>query len=410
MKLFYFLLFFVTLNISGQGLKFTPKEQLTEVDNYSFDEKGFSKSLPAHFSMEEFVPPIIMQEGGSCVGVSTVYYALSTIYNIENGYTDLTEKYVFSFDPYFIYSILNNNISNCDEGLIMNEAMEALSGLGGKKMFFPLFLTCDSTWDRETLEETVKYTEQYKIENSYFIDPEDSDFIRKTKEILTYNIPVVIGAQITTSLAPYSSSNSNGVSSNGLWSPKDYEESDGGHAMCVIGYDDNKFGGSFRIANSWGRDFGDNGFIWIRYNDFKKYVVESWIIEPSDISKIKNFERIVFDAPKYNGHVYEGQTSEGYFHGYGIYSFNNGAYLSGKFVNGSKEGWFVFIDDNSDEFISMIKYQNNLVIDSKSLGFSDKEEDNSVNELKAYMSILSPSKKVIISNEEPDFEMPKKID
>jgi hypothetical protein len=42
--------------------------------------------------------------------------------------------------------------------------------------------------------------------------------------------------------------------------------------MCVVGYDDSKFGGAFEIMNSWGTDWGDKGFIWIRYNDFAKHV------------------------------------------------------------------------------------------------------------------------------------------
>lgn len=34
----------------------------------------------------------------------------------------------------------------------------------------------------------------------------------------------------------------------------------GGHAMCVVGYD----GDMFRIANSWGVSWRDNGFAWLR--------------------------------------------------------------------------------------------------------------------------------------------------
>lgn len=402
--------FLASLNIAAQGLKFSSKEQLSQVDDYSFDEKGYTENIPSYYSMERFVPPIISQQGGSCVGVSTLYYALSTTYNLQNNYTSMTEKYANSFDPYFIYSILNNANNTCDEGLIMSEALETMYKIGSKKMFYPNYLSCDSSWDKETFLQTVKYTEPYKIKNFYFIDPQGTEFIRKVKEILNYNIPVIVGAKITKSLSRYSSSNFNGVSSNGLWSPKDYEDSDGGHAMCVIGYDDYKFGGSFKIANSWGMDFGDNGYIWISYSNFKKYVLEAWVIEPSDISSLNNYERIVFTSPKFKGHIYEGQTLNDSFHGYGIYSFNNGTFMIGNFNQGSREGWFVFIDENSEEFIKMIKYQNDLVIDTESLGFSENEADDSVKELKNYLNLISPDKKIIILNEEPDIIIPKKID
>ena len=39
------------------------------------------------------------------------------------------------------------------------------------------------------------------------------------------------------------------------------------HAVVIIGYDDNKYGGSFRILNSWGENWGENGMGWIRYED-----------------------------------------------------------------------------------------------------------------------------------------------
>ena len=49
--------------------------------------------------------------------------------------------------------------------------------------------------------------------------------------------------------------------------PADYEEGMA-HAMLLIGYDDAKE--SFLILNSW-RDWGDNGTMWVSYDDFEKY-------------------------------------------------------------------------------------------------------------------------------------------
>jgi len=43
----------------------------------------------------------------------------------------------------------------------------------------------------------------------------------------------------------------------------------GGHAMCVVGYDEGKE--AFEIMNSWGEDWGDEGFCWVKYDDFGKY-------------------------------------------------------------------------------------------------------------------------------------------
>lgn len=68
-----------------------------------------------------------------------------------------------------------------------------------------------------------------------------------------------------------------------LWQPTQMDASQmgmGGHAMCVIGYDDRKFGGAFRIMNSWTPNWGKNGIAWVRYGDFKEYVREAYGIDP----------------------------------------------------------------------------------------------------------------------------------
>ena len=51
---------------------------------------------------------------------------------------------------------------------------------------------------------------------------------------------------------------------------------DGYHAMCVVGFDDNKYGGAFLIMNSWGSKWGNNGFIWVRYADFCRNVDQAY--------------------------------------------------------------------------------------------------------------------------------------
>jgi len=43
----------------------------------------------------------------------------------------------------------------------------------------------------------------------------------------------------------------------------------GGHAMCIVGYDDSKE--AFKVRNSWGASWGDNGYLWIGYETFLNY-------------------------------------------------------------------------------------------------------------------------------------------
>jgi len=50
-----------------------------------------------------------------------------------------------------------------------------------------------------------------------------------------------------------------------VFNPKTSESILGGHETLVIGYDDSKFGGSFKVRNSWGANWGDKGNFWIPY-------------------------------------------------------------------------------------------------------------------------------------------------
>lgn len=44
-----------------------------------------------------------------------------------------------------------------------------------------------------------------------------------------------------------------------------------GHAVCVVGYDDDKFGGAFKIVNSYGKSRGEEGYFWLKYADYANY-------------------------------------------------------------------------------------------------------------------------------------------
>jgi hypothetical protein len=111
---------------------------------------------------------------------------------------------------------------------------------------------------------------------------------RTVKKSLAEGKPVIIGMN-----TPYSF-----MLADTVWRP---EESPryfyGGHAMCVVGYDDERNGGAFEVINSWGGEWGNNGFMWIPYAAFVDFVLEGYeMIENlaiySDTVKFAGFTRI----------------------------------------------------------------------------------------------------------------------
>ena len=54
----------------------------------------------------------------------------------------------------------------------------------------------------------------------------------------------------------------------------------GGHAMVIVGYSESRQ--AFKIMNSWGTHWGDNGFGWVSYNAMRQLTDQQFVVEVSD--------------------------------------------------------------------------------------------------------------------------------
>jgi hypothetical protein len=80
-KSIYFAFLFITQLTFSQGLKFIEQDQLDEFEQLDTEILGFGSDIPYSYSLEKYVPEVVKQTGGTCVGYSSLYYGLSTIYN-----------------------------------------------------------------------------------------------------------------------------------------------------------------------------------------------------------------------------------------------------------------------------------------------------------------------------------------
>ena len=407
MKKFINILVITLLIISSQsysqGLNLFSDSQLSELPEIKDDALGFVDNLPSRYSFEEYVPTVLNQKGSSCVGFATLYYALSTQYNVRFGIKNRIQIASHSFDPYYIYSMVKSrDLEDCSKGSNFKEAYDILQKAGAKKMFVAPFLTCNTQWSKEKIKSVLPYTMPYSID-SWGYYPVDSEFLSKAKIALYANFPLVFGVGVTKSLYSKNSNNNVGMSSDGLWRPSDSEDRLGGHAMTIVGYNDNKFGGAFRVVNSWGKNYGDNGYLWITYSDFMKNVKATFImflkdeIDSSNNPQMDfdNFQRIVR-----NEYSMEGQLKYGKFNGYGIYHSddNNTSYM-GKFINGNMDGYFLLLTSKGFYETTI---RDGEFYDFEKLGFSDEDSEISENRLmaKKYFSMLdNPSLKMETSIE-----------
>ena len=165
--------------------------------------------------------------------------------------------------------------------------------------------------------------------------------------------------------------------------------------MTIVGYDDTVNGGSFRIVNSWGTDWGDNGYAWIRYSDFKKFcdaVVFTWVKEniKGEMEQISGLQNYTRNYANNETRIYEGEEEPDGYTGYGIVSYlEDDTHYAGWFVKGQKNGTFRVFETNG---LFQMEYRNGEFISSTRLGFAENQEiEEKLDKTNDYIKSMFPS-------------------
>jgi len=301
--------------------------------------------VPQAYSLKQYAPqPGNQGNYGTCVAWSSAYAARTIAESIALNRVDrlLTTNNVFS--PIFVYKgsyALKNINPTGQEGAIISDILSFMKSEGPVKK--PDFEVTDS-FPRITLSMYAKSV-RYPIGGFVTLylsglgtvgDRTRTERVRKS---ISEGKPVIIGMNCPDSF----------FKATDVWRPPENPSvSYGGHAMCVVGYDDTKYGGAFEIQNSWGTNWGNGGYTWIPYDVFDQFVVQAYeLIE--DLAAYK-------DAVEYEGSV----KIEVHFSSQGMpvrfdngYYKTTGSYMSGtmfRYLVGNKKPAYVYAfagDDSS---------------------------------------------------------------
>jgi C1A family cysteine protease len=87
------------------------------------------------------------------------------------------------------------------------------------------------------------------------------------KTALAAGTPVIIGFNVYSSFEAGTWGNPPSQGGTGLmpYPNVNTEQLLGGHAVCIVGYNDNLAGGRFIVRNSWGTSWGQNGYFYMPY-------------------------------------------------------------------------------------------------------------------------------------------------
>ena len=226
--------------------------------------------LPEAVSLRRFAPDRQNQgKQGSCVAWSSVYAARSII---ESASTAADANSV-AFSPAFVYNQIG--LDGCQGSYILR-AMEFMTNKG--VVPFNDFPYDENDCSRQATNTLMNSATQNRMHGFNRLTDDDgvsNISFRAIKEHLAKDAPVVIGMMVGGSFMQ-------DMLGQKVWHPtgEDYNQVGfGGHAVCVIGYDDRLEGGAFEIMNSWGPEWGQNGIGYVRYGDFRKFVREAYGVD-----------------------------------------------------------------------------------------------------------------------------------
>ncbi len=262
--------------IHATGASFNPETIAATPQKVQLSFRSFT-SLPASYTLEPWCPtPGNQGQHGTCVAFANGYAVATILYAKTHNITDKAIINKYAFSPTYLYEqIKPTTDQNCQSGTDPIDALRTIIK-GGDAFLKTVPYQCGSTISESAKDEAINYKAKdasflyvgkgLMTEDKYYHEPED--FINRVKKALSEGCPVSGGFQIPESFFKIKSA---------VWAsdPNEVQKdwTHNGHAMAIVGYDDNKAGGSFRIMNSWGSNWADGGFVWMKYSDFTRYCV-----------------------------------------------------------------------------------------------------------------------------------------
>jgi len=232
-------------------------------------------AVPRAVSIKQYSPVPENQGGyGTCVGWATAFAARTVSESIELNRTNPAQNTNNVFSPIHVYKghYLRMGITPTgQEGAYIGDVLNFIKDEGAVKRpgserttDFPLIML--SAYANSRRYPIADFVRLFSTWGPGAI----AERVVPVKKSLSEKKPVIIAMKTPLSFH----------TAKDVWRPTENPNgsSTGNHAMCVVGYDDDKYGGAFEIQNSWGTDWGNNGYIWIRYADFAAFVYEAYEI------------------------------------------------------------------------------------------------------------------------------------
>lgn len=253
----------VPLDSGGTGANAVAPSEYRALEIAYFDNStdgSGDANLPSSIDLSNsFPPPGDQGLQGSCVGWAVAYALKSYQEKMEEQWEYSSRGTLFS--PSWIYNQINGGF---DVGSDPMEALQLIVDRGAATM---ATMPYDATnFTRQPGSAARNEAAIYRAEGFQRVNG-----VAEMRRALAARVPVTIGIKSYESLHRLSGPASVYSTFTG--------ESDGGHMVTIVGYDDTRFGGAFKVINSWGTGWGDGGFFWIPYSDMADVSLVAFVLK-----------------------------------------------------------------------------------------------------------------------------------
>lgn len=232
-------------------------------------ENGAKTDLPTAVDLTPYCPEVRHQGYiFSCVGWATGYGAMSIQRAVLNGCTDRAVITRNAHSALFLYNQIKPG--DCEKGSRISDALQFLSENGDclARQFDFDVNDCERLPDTALLDHARRFAIADYLTLFGSKEAPEAKVLR-TRQALSAKRPVVVGLAVLRNF--YELKNAQ------FWHPHLGNTAPaGGHALVVVGYDDRKE--AFRLFNSWGKNWGDGGYIWLKYKDFGDFCKYAYLL------------------------------------------------------------------------------------------------------------------------------------
>lgn len=239
---------------------FTGSLKCTSTGEYFVDDDKLLENLiiptdlPDSFDLSPFLPPIGNQgRQGSCISWATTYYLKSFQERIESGLPYSAGRIM---SPAYTYNqITQGSCKATSFESTLNILME--KGAVSIESFPYLDYSCNIQPNHSQNKEA----KPNKISDFKYLSGQN--MVQEMKTLINDQMPILISAFLT---PEFGTKDEFGLTSYREHSI-DYSIPGSCHGMLVVGYSDTF--NAFKVVNSWGEGWGDDGFVWIDYAAFE---------------------------------------------------------------------------------------------------------------------------------------------